>query len=58
MIELVEDWRERGKEKERDSMGIERERERGGKQKEKGGTVGYTADVFGLRKLVEIVPFS
>lgn len=60
MIELVEDWRERGKEKEREreGMGTERERERGGKQREKGGTVDYIADVFGLRKLVEVVPFS
>lgn len=51
MIELVEDWRERGKEKERErEHGTERERERRGKQREKGGTVGYITDVFGLRK--------
>lgn len=37
MIQLVEDWRERGKGK---------ERERGGKQREKEGTVGYITDVL------------
>ena len=60
MIQLVEDWRERGKgkERERESTGPERERERGGKQREKGVTVGSITDVFGLRKLVEVVPFS
>ena len=55
-------WKTGGREvrekRERESTGTERERERGGKQRETGVTVGSITDVFGLRKLVEVVPFS
>lgn len=50
MIQLVEDWRERGK-------GKERERERRETEGE-GRNCGLYYRCFGLRKLIEVVPFS
>lgn len=46
----MEDWRERGKEKESENMGIERERERGGKQGE-GRNCGLYCRCFWPKKI-------